>query len=82
MLADGQTDMMKLIIDFRNFANAPKNYASFKCVIQRNYQLVRLHSVGDRTNKQRRWKDTDGGKSRYSEKTLSRCNIVPHISQE
>ena len=23
--ADGQTDMMKLIVAFRNFANAPKN---------------------------------------------------------
>jgi len=54
--------MMKLIIDFRNFANAPKNYASFKYVIQRNYQLVRLHSVGDGTNKKRRWNDTDEGK--------------------
>ena len=24
-LADGQSDMAKLIVDFRNFANAPKN---------------------------------------------------------
>jgi len=62
MRTDGQTNMMKLIIDFRNFANAPKNYASFKYVIQRNYQLVRLHSVGDGTNKKRRWNDTDEGK--------------------
>jgi len=24
--ADGRTDMMKLIVTFRNFANAPKNH--------------------------------------------------------
>jgi hypothetical protein len=31
---DGQTDMTKLIVDFRNFANAPKNsclYRELKC---------------------------------------------------
>jgi len=49
MRTEGQTDMTKLIIDFCNFAKAPKTYASFKCVIQRKYQLVGLHSIGDRT---------------------------------
>jgi len=29
--ADGRTDMMQLIVTFRNFANAPKNQSA-KCV--------------------------------------------------
>jgi hypothetical protein len=28
MWADGQADLTKLIVDFRNFANAPKNWNS------------------------------------------------------
>jgi hypothetical protein len=28
-LADGQTDTTKLIVAFRNFVNAPKNYSNF-----------------------------------------------------
>ena len=28
--ADGRTDMTKLIVDFRNFANAPKNWCANK----------------------------------------------------
>ena len=30
--ADGQTDMTKLMVTFRYFANAPKNYACAKVV--------------------------------------------------
>jgi len=29
MRTDGQTDMMKLIVAFRNFTNAPKNEPQF-----------------------------------------------------
>jgi len=29
MLADGETDMMKLRVDFRNFVKAPKNNPGF-----------------------------------------------------
>jgi hypothetical protein len=33
VLTDGQTDMTKLIIIFRNFAKAPKNAYNFTCAI-------------------------------------------------
>jgi hypothetical protein len=42
---DGQTDMMKLIVAFRNFANAPKNYDTGN----KNTNLIhqhRLHELG------------------------------------
>jgi len=34
MLTDGRTDMTKLIVAFRKFANAPKKY--FKCLLHRS----------------------------------------------
>jgi hypothetical protein len=32
--ADGQTDMTKLIVAFRYFANAPKNFAGASCLVR------------------------------------------------
>jgi hypothetical protein len=42
--ADGQTDMAKLIVAFRYFANAPKNYACASCFVQsyRTHDVVGL----------------------------------------
>ena len=41
--ADGRTDMMKLIIVFRNFADAPKNYWPLK-VSYSDYLQLYSHS--------------------------------------
>jgi hypothetical protein len=46
--ADGQTDMTKLTVAFRNFANAPKNGKSSKFLI--NFVSIAKHS-GDQVKK-------------------------------
>jgi len=55
-LADGRTDghrnrrtdMTKLIVVFRSFANAPeKQQVEWMCVINRRSQLERMCSIGD-----------------------------------
>jgi len=40
MWADGQTGMTKPTVDFRNFANAPKNWKDFREVRLPNYQTT------------------------------------------
>jgi hypothetical protein len=41
--ADGQTDMTKLIVAFRNFANAFKNAQLFGTTLAQNYKTTLFH---------------------------------------
>jgi hypothetical protein len=40
MLTDGQTDMMKLIIPFRDFDNAHENTKKHKLKLKYNYSII------------------------------------------
>ena len=42
---DGRTDMTKLLVDFRNFANAPKKPDSFKQGLLSPCYTLKIHSA-------------------------------------
>jgi len=46
MRTEGQTDMTKLIVAFRNFTKAPKTKHLYKSVVSRRSQLLILYNVG------------------------------------
>jgi len=49
--ADGQTDMARLIVDFRNFANPPKNDALiFKMIFKNVTIFMRVRSKIAKSN--------------------------------
>jgi hypothetical protein len=78
---DEQTDMTKLVVSFRSFANAPKYYVkefSVQCspLALTFLKFPRLRSL--KISMECWWNDTDRGKPTYSERNVSQGHFVDH----
>jgi len=73
---DRWTDMIKLIVAFRNFANSPKNWTlhcdtwnQSDCVLQQTQQTVKTEKNGEKVGKEQDRKVTGKKKAKVEQKS-------------